>query len=387
MRITRETIPWAMTAGRAALGPLVIAGERCGWSGMALAAMVITALLSDIFDGVLARRWRCDTAGVRLFDSMCDVVFYACVAGALWIEQPRIWHQNAALLGVVLALEAANFSVAFMKFGKPASYHSWLAKTWGLVLTAAAFAAFATGHGSMLTSLALGLGIACNLENLAMSFVLPVWRKDIKNLRRAWEVRAELGGIELRGTELGTIAPNAFVGKRRLHPAAIPVVSAQRSPAAPGAVTLFVLAMMSASAFAAQPGKTIYSGGTAGVPTYTAGTFDTASPTALQFEYRKKDKTAGQIDMPYESIRGIEPRDETAHPLGILPFIAVSLVAHPPRRYFLTINYADAAGLAQVAVFEVSKRDQPLLVSIVNARSPRNCVVNRFPCPAPLVKR
>ena len=145
MRITRETIPWAMAAARATLGPLVIAGERCGWNGLALAAMVITALLSDIFDGVLARRWRCDTAGVRLFDSMCDVAFYACVAVALWIGQPRIWHQNAALLGVVLALEVMNFSVAFMKFGKPASYHSWLAKTWGLLLAAAAVAALASG--------------------------------------------------------------------------------------------------------------------------------------------------------------------------------------------------------------------------------------------------
>ena len=145
--------------------------------------------------------------------------------------------------------------------------------------------------------------------------------------------------------------------------------------------------MISASALAMQPGKTIYSGGTAGVAVDTTGTFDTVSPVALRFEYRKKDGTAGQIDMRYEFIRGIEPRDETAHPLGILPFIVVSLVAHPQRRYFLTINYSDVAGLAQIAVFEVSKHDQPILASIVNARSPRNCTVNRIPCPVPLERR
>ena len=32
-------------------------------------------------------------------------------------------------------------------------------------------------------TLALVLGIACNLENLAMSLVLPVWRRDVKTLR------------------------------------------------------------------------------------------------------------------------------------------------------------------------------------------------------------
>jgi CDP-diacylglycerol--glycerol-3-phosphate 3-phosphatidyltransferase len=77
----REQIPWMMAAGRAALGPVLIAGEACGWNGLALASMVLTALQSDIFDGVLARRWGCDTGGVRLFDSMADTVFYLCAAG------------------------------------------------------------------------------------------------------------------------------------------------------------------------------------------------------------------------------------------------------------------------------------------------------------------
>ena len=66
----KEQIPWVMAAGRAALGPVLIVGDKCGWSGVGLAALVVTALVSDIFDGVLARKWHCDTAAVRLFDSI-----------------------------------------------------------------------------------------------------------------------------------------------------------------------------------------------------------------------------------------------------------------------------------------------------------------------------
>jgi phosphatidylglycerophosphate synthase len=184
--VGRESIPWAMAAGRAALGPMLIAGAGCAWSPLMLAGIVVTALVSDIFDGVLARRWGCDTAGVRLFDSMMDTVFYLCVAAAMWVGRPEVLRGNARLLGGLLALEVVRFGFDLVKFGKAASYHSYLAKTWGLVMAVAVTAVFATGHTNGLVPVALGLGIACNLEGLAMSVVLPVWRRDVKWLGAAW---------------------------------------------------------------------------------------------------------------------------------------------------------------------------------------------------------
>jgi CDP-diacylglycerol--glycerol-3-phosphate 3-phosphatidyltransferase len=192
IQLRKQGIPWAMAAGRAALGPVLIAGAACSWNGVTLAAMVVTALLSDIFDGVLARRWGCDTAGVRLFDSMADTVFYLCVAAALWIGQPEVWRHYAGLLIPLLSLEALRFGWDFAKFGKPASYHSYLAKSWGLTMAVGVVAVFGLHHASPILSFALVLGIACNLEGLAMSVVLPVWRKDVKSLHAAWCLRREL---------------------------------------------------------------------------------------------------------------------------------------------------------------------------------------------------
>lgn len=63
---SKTRIPCMMGGARGALGPLVAAGAQCNWSGPALAAMVAAALVSDIFDGILARRWRCGTAALRL---------------------------------------------------------------------------------------------------------------------------------------------------------------------------------------------------------------------------------------------------------------------------------------------------------------------------------
>jgi len=88
MRIRKQHIPWLMATARALLGPVLVIGEKCGWKGFTLAALIVTALLSDIFDGILAPRWNCDTAAVRLFDSMPDTFFYAFVVAALWIGRP-----------------------------------------------------------------------------------------------------------------------------------------------------------------------------------------------------------------------------------------------------------------------------------------------------------
>jgi CDP-diacylglycerol--glycerol-3-phosphate 3-phosphatidyltransferase len=182
-----------MAAARMALGPILIAGAACGWSPLALAGMVVAALLSDIFDGVLARRWGCDTAGVRRFDSLADTVFYLAAAATLWLAHPEILRANARLMQAVLALELLRAAFEIAKFGKPASYHSYLAKAWGLVMAIAVTSAFATGWGRLLP-VALAMGIACNLQGLAMSAILPVWHRDVKGLGTAWKLRHNVTG-------------------------------------------------------------------------------------------------------------------------------------------------------------------------------------------------
>lgn len=187
--LRKQHVPWIMAGVRAALGPIVVAGQACQWSGVALASMIVAALLSDIFDGVLARRWKCDTAAVRLFDSMADTVFYLGVGVALWLRDPQMWLSRWSLLVALLVAEALNFTVAIAKFGKPASYHSYLAKTWGLVLAAAVVTEFASAHAGPIIAAALGLGILCNLEGIAMSLVLPDWVHDVKTIAVAWRLR------------------------------------------------------------------------------------------------------------------------------------------------------------------------------------------------------
>ena len=223
MKAGRTLIPWGMAAGRAALGPVMIVGARAGWNGMAMAAIVVAALLSDIFDGVLARRWKCDTAAVRLFDSMADTIFYSGVGIAVWVGRRAVLREDAGLVAALVGLELVRYAVEFARFGKPASYHSYLAKTWGLVMACAMIAVFAGSHGAGWLAAAMVVGLGSNLEGLAMSCVMPEWRKDVKGLRAALEIRrkwlllGKLGGSVFPNSEVRTPGRTASVCSQLLH--------------------------------------------------------------------------------------------------------------------------------------------------------------------------
>jgi phosphatidylglycerophosphate synthase len=183
--VRKEMIPWSMTGLRAALGPIIIAGAACNWSGLALACMAASAAVSDLYDGVLARRWKCDGPAIRFFDSMTDAFFYVCVGMALWLCRPQIWHASAGFIAAMLAIQGLRWLLEIAKYGKPASYHTHWARCWGVVLALGVVAALAARRGSILIDAAMLVGIACNLEGMAMSVVLPFWTRDVRNFRAA----------------------------------------------------------------------------------------------------------------------------------------------------------------------------------------------------------
>jgi phosphatidylglycerophosphate synthase len=180
---------WAMVGLRIVLCPVIVRGAKKSWSGTLLGLIIVIALVDDIYDGVLARRWGCDSPAVRLWDSLADTVFYLGVAGAVWIGETEVIRANWVLFATLFALEGARCVFDLLKFGKAASYHSYMAKAWGLLLAAAMVGVFAFAPLRVLVPVAVIWGIAVNVEGLAMSLLLPRWKNDVKTLWLAWKLR------------------------------------------------------------------------------------------------------------------------------------------------------------------------------------------------------
>lgn len=186
LRTIQNWLPWAMVMMRVLFCPLILAGARYGWAGGWLSAIVIVALLSDIFDGILARRWGCETSTLRVSDSIADTIFYLGVCGALLLRNPEVIWGNWRLFVSLFGLEAGRYFFDFWKYRKTASYHSYLAKCWGLVIAVAVVGVLSFDKLHVLIKIALAFGIVVNMEGLAMSLILPRWKNDVKTLGRAW---------------------------------------------------------------------------------------------------------------------------------------------------------------------------------------------------------
>jgi len=123
---------------------------------------------------------------------MADTAFYAGVLTAILLRHWPVLRERVGILGCLLALEAIRIVFDLIKFGKMASYHTYSAKLWGLLLATATIALLCFNRGFWLVSVAIVWGIVCDLEGLTMSIVLPKWIPDLKHLGRAMKVRREL---------------------------------------------------------------------------------------------------------------------------------------------------------------------------------------------------
>lgn len=183
-------LPLALTLLRALLAPLLILLAIDCPSRSAFGLCLLAGFLSDVFDGIVARRLKVATAGLRRLDSLADTIFYLAAVYAIWRLHPAALLSHRAALLMLAALELSRYVFDGIKFGREASYHLWSSKLWGIALFAGCFAVLVLDASGLPVALAIYTGIVADLEGLAVSAVLRHWRTDVPSLLHAVRLRA-----------------------------------------------------------------------------------------------------------------------------------------------------------------------------------------------------
>ena len=184
----------ALTLLRLALAPIVVALGLTRTGGVAIAVLLVIGFLSDVFDGVVARRAGTATAGLRRLDSVVDTVFYLAIAVAAWMLHRAEIRPLVPLVLLVIATEFATNALCWLRFRREASYHAWSARVFGLVLFAALLTLFAGGSPVLIVP-AIIVGLLSHLENAAITLVLPEWRHDVPSFIAAVRIRQGRAGV------------------------------------------------------------------------------------------------------------------------------------------------------------------------------------------------
>ena len=184
-----KRLPWLLIGLRIALTPVAILFGVNHILGYPYILLLAVAALSDVYDGVLARRFNVETASLRQWDSVADTIFFLGVCAGMWFAFPGVIRQYSWGIIAIMAIEGIRYVYDYYKFRRGASYHALSAKVFGVSLLVATIAIMGFGRAEPFLPLALVIGIISELEGLVISFILKEWTYNVKHLGKAVALR------------------------------------------------------------------------------------------------------------------------------------------------------------------------------------------------------
>jgi cardiolipin synthase (CMP-forming) len=182
-----KNLPNALSALRLALAPVLLA---LAWSGAPLAFVgcLALSLATDVADGKIARRTGQVSERGAVLDSWADLATWASLAPAAWWLRPGFVRAEAAFLLVAVASYAVPVAIGFLRYGRLTSYHTRGARFAAYLGAASALVVFAGGP-ALPFRLATGVLVLAELEEIAITAVLPEWHANVPSLAHALGLR------------------------------------------------------------------------------------------------------------------------------------------------------------------------------------------------------
>ncbi len=190
-RIVGLNVPQLLILLRLILAPIMVV---IAWKFQEIAPMLLTVLmyiglLSDIFDGIIARKQNLSTEKLRRLDSQTDLIFWIGVGVCCWLLRPEIVLRHKYEIGIVIVLEMLCYLTSIVKFGKETCTHAFLSKIWGITLLAAFTSMIGFNHDGVLFTLMFVMACISQLDVILIVLILPKWQHDIPSCYHAMLIR------------------------------------------------------------------------------------------------------------------------------------------------------------------------------------------------------
>jgi cardiolipin synthase (CMP-forming) len=181
-----QNIPNLITSFRLiaalALTYLCMAGPAHGVS--TFLPILITAGISDLLDGFVARRFKWTSEFGAKLDSISDLMFYCAVALFLSINASSAFFSFAWIILAGAAVQLFHVWLSFARLGQYPAYHSNFSKLFAYCILFGLIAFWLTKAPQILAVLAF-TWIASSLEGIAITLVLKQPWTNVSSIRAA----------------------------------------------------------------------------------------------------------------------------------------------------------------------------------------------------------
>jgi CDP-diacylglycerol--glycerol-3-phosphate 3-phosphatidyltransferase len=176
-------LPNALTISRIISVPVLFWLAAIG-NATWFAVLLFYALLSDVLDGVIARRFGLQTALGGVLDSIADALLLLSVPLACFVLYPALRARDWLTVAIVFAAYLLPIAYGYVKFQRLTSYHTLAARLAGWVL-AIAFFSMVVWQVTWPLRLAAVVVVISQLEEMAITRLLPRWRANIPSFFHA----------------------------------------------------------------------------------------------------------------------------------------------------------------------------------------------------------
>lgn len=186
-----KKLPYLLIATRFILAPviLLLAFLKGMESGFLIVSLMYFGLLTDIFDGIIARKVGVSSEKLRRMDSQTDLVFWLSLGFAAYLLNPELIKNEWRGVLLIIIMEALCYMVSIWKFGKETCTHAFLSKMWGLSLLIAFTYLIGFQQTGWAFYLTVGLGFVSHIDVILIILLLPKWQYDVPSSYHAWRIR------------------------------------------------------------------------------------------------------------------------------------------------------------------------------------------------------
>ena len=178
-------VPNALSAYRLAVAPVILC-MILGGHRTAFVALVIVSLVTDVFDGFIARHWHQETdLGTRL-DSCADLVTYVLLmCGMMMFEWPFIFTHRIAF-GVMIGFYLVAQLLSLVRFRHFINLHLYSSKAMGVVLGLFFILYFTIAYIPAIFYGMVVLSVLSNIEEILVLCLLSERRSNVPGLYWVW---------------------------------------------------------------------------------------------------------------------------------------------------------------------------------------------------------
>jgi len=187
----KKQIPIALIYSRLVFAALIIllAIQQPAHYRLLINVLLVTGLLTDVFDGIIARSLKISTVKLRRLDSIVDQVFWISALVAAYLICSTFFKEHAILLFLLLAAEAMTYGVSYIKFKKEVATHAISSKFWTLLILATLIQIISSCDSSWLFMTCFYVGMVTRMEIMAILLLLSQWENDIPSVFHAIRIR------------------------------------------------------------------------------------------------------------------------------------------------------------------------------------------------------